>query len=141
MRNYRILAGVTGGGSGTAVTSKMECIVIMVNSEKPLTIITKRSILDVAAVLDPPLATTKTCSDCVLYLQMKIMIGWEYQNIADWNKSYCYQLFYKAKDSLPRQKVFYFEKNKQPLYTIFEAKGVDKCWYHIPTLDNFDEWF
>ena len=34
------------GGSGTAATSKMERFV---------TIVTKRSILDVAAVLDPPL--------------------------------------------------------------------------------------
>ena len=35
------------GGSRTAATSKMECFVI---------IITKRSILNVAAVLDPPLS-------------------------------------------------------------------------------------
>ena len=33
----------------------MECFVIIVNGWKPLTIITKRSILDVAAVLDPTL--------------------------------------------------------------------------------------
>ena len=43
------------GGSRTAATSKMERLVIIVNGWKPLTIITKRSILDVAAVLDPPL--------------------------------------------------------------------------------------
>ena len=41
--------------SRTAVTSKMERFVIIVNGFQPLTIITKRSILDVAAVLDPPL--------------------------------------------------------------------------------------
>ena len=46
--NYR-------GGSRTAATSKMERFVIIVNGWKPLTIITKRSILDVATVLDPPL--------------------------------------------------------------------------------------
>ena len=34
------------------VTSKMERFVIIVNGSKPLTIITKRSILDVAAALD-----------------------------------------------------------------------------------------
>ena len=39
----------------TAATSKMERFVIIVNGFQPLTIITKRSILDVAAVLDPPL--------------------------------------------------------------------------------------
>ena len=43
------------GGSRTAATSKMERFVIIVNGWKPLTIITKRSILDVAAVLDAPL--------------------------------------------------------------------------------------
>ena len=43
------------GGSRAAATSKMECFVIIVNSWKPLTIITKHFILDVAAVLDPPL--------------------------------------------------------------------------------------
>ena len=42
-------------GSRTAATSKMEHFVIIVNGWKPLTIITKRSILDVAAVLDTPL--------------------------------------------------------------------------------------
>ena len=35
----------------------MEHFVIIVNGWKPLTIITKNSILDVAAVLDPPLTT------------------------------------------------------------------------------------
>ena len=35
----------------------MEYFQIIVNSWKPLTIITKSSILDVAAVLDPPLIT------------------------------------------------------------------------------------
>ena len=43
------------GGSTTAAISKMELFVIIVNSFQPLTIITKSSILDVAAVLDPPL--------------------------------------------------------------------------------------
>ena len=43
------------GGSRNAATSKMERFLIIVNGWKPLTIITKRSILDIAAVLDPPL--------------------------------------------------------------------------------------
>ena len=43
------------GGSRAAATSKMERFVIIVNGFQPLTIITKRSILNVAAVLDPPL--------------------------------------------------------------------------------------
>ena len=43
------------GRSRTAVTSKMEHFVIIVNAWKPLSIITKSSILAVAAVLDRPL--------------------------------------------------------------------------------------
>ena len=43
------------GGSRAAATSKMEHFVIIANGFRPLTIITRRSILDVAAVLDPPL--------------------------------------------------------------------------------------
>ena len=51
----RIIIAYFRGGSKTAATSKMERFVIKVNGFQPLTIITKRSILDVAAVLDPPL--------------------------------------------------------------------------------------
>ena len=46
---------VIRGGSRTATAAKMERFVIIVNGWKPLTIITKCSILDVAAVLDQPL--------------------------------------------------------------------------------------
>ena len=48
---------VTRGGSRTAATSKEELFVIIANGFKPLTIITKSSSLDAAAVLDPPLVT------------------------------------------------------------------------------------
>ena len=41
-----------------SLTSKVELFVIIVNDWKPLTIITKNSTLDVAAVLDPPLTKT-----------------------------------------------------------------------------------
>ena len=43
------------GGSRTAATSKMERFVVIVNGFQSLTIITKCSILDVAAALDLPL--------------------------------------------------------------------------------------
>ena len=49
----------TRGGSRAAATFKMELFVIIVNGFQPLTIITKYSILDVAAVLDPPLICVK----------------------------------------------------------------------------------
>ena len=52
----QIIHQVYRHGSRTDATSKMECFVIVVNGFKPLTIITKCSILDVAAVLDPLLS-------------------------------------------------------------------------------------
>ena len=45
------------GGSRAAVTSKMECFVIIVNGFQPLTIFTKHSILGIEAALDPPLSS------------------------------------------------------------------------------------
>ena len=42
------------GGSRVAATSKMERFVIIVSGFQLLTVITKCSILDVAAALDPP---------------------------------------------------------------------------------------
>ena len=51
-------------GSSAAAISKMECFVIIVNSFQPLTIITKRSILDVAAVIDLPLNDTLFLQKC-----------------------------------------------------------------------------
>ena len=61
------------GESRTAVTSEMERFVIMFNGWKPLTIITKRSILDVAAVLDPPLAYRK-----MVYLIVSLLLEKKY---------------------------------------------------------------
>ena len=55
------------GGSRTAATSKMERFVIIVNGWKPLTIITKRSILDVAAALDPPLMISASLECLIQY--------------------------------------------------------------------------
>ena len=49
------------GGSRAAATSKMERFVIIANGFQPLTIITKRSVLDVAAALDPPLNIFLRC--------------------------------------------------------------------------------
>ena len=43
------------GGSRAAARSNMQCFVIIVKGFQPLTVITKHSILDVAAALDPPL--------------------------------------------------------------------------------------
>ena len=43
------------GGSRAAATPKMERFVTIVNGQKSLTIITKRSILDTVAILDPSL--------------------------------------------------------------------------------------
>ena len=51
------LCFIIRGGSRTAAKSKMEHFLIIVNGWKSLTISTKCSFLDVAAVLDPPLFT------------------------------------------------------------------------------------
>ena len=56
-RLVTIFSYKTRGGSRIAATSKMEHFVMIVSSFQPLTIITKSSILDVAAALDPPLKT------------------------------------------------------------------------------------
>ena len=50
------------GGSRTAATSKMVLFAIIVNGFQSLTISTKRSILDVAGVLDPPLISVRITS-------------------------------------------------------------------------------
>ena len=52
---FVIFIKVFRGESRAAATFKMECFVIIVNGWKPLTIVTKHSILDAAAALDPPL--------------------------------------------------------------------------------------
>ena len=60
------------GGSAVVATTKMERFVIIVNGFQPLTITTKRSILDVAAVLHPPLCCVQwICSARkVIYLEI-----------------------------------------------------------------------
>ena len=52
---YTKVGDTIRGGSRAAATSKVELFVIIINRWKPLTIITKSSTLDVAAVLDRPL--------------------------------------------------------------------------------------
>ena len=47
----------TRGGSRIAATPKVELFATIVNGFQPLTVITKSSALDVAAVQDPPLKT------------------------------------------------------------------------------------
>ena len=66
------------GGSSAAAKSKMERFVIIVNGFQPLPIITKHSILDVAAVLDPPLMFVKN------FILLKIFI------IRKMNTKYCH---------------------------------------------------
>ena len=58
------------GGSRTDAASKMERFVIIVNGWEPLTIITKHTIFDVAAVLDPSLQKTSRRSyKCLMPVQ------------------------------------------------------------------------
>ena len=55
------------GGYRTATTSKVKLFVIIVNGWKPLTIITKSSTLDIAAVLDPSLPSLHFLQYCECY--------------------------------------------------------------------------
>ena len=69
---YWLVYVVFRRGSRAAATSKMERFVIKVNGFQPLTIITKRSILDVAAALDPPLVliiSSNICSYFTFFMQ------------------------------------------------------------------------
>ena len=75
------------GGNRTATTYKMERFVIIVNDWKPLTVITKRSILDVTAVLDPPLfcilrALLQTLPSKTFYVKYCLIYitSWLYSN-------------------------------------------------------------
>ena len=68
------------GGSRTAATSKMERFVIIVNGFQPLTIITKRSILDVAAVLDPPLCLG-LCQKSMMELCVEIVNNYPWETL------------------------------------------------------------
>ena len=52
---WNLHVNIGRSGSRTAATSKVEFFVIIVNGRKPLTIITRSSTLNAAAVLDPPL--------------------------------------------------------------------------------------
>ena len=72
------------GGSRAAARSKMERFVIIVNVFQPLTIITKRSILDLAAALDLPLITNVLAR----------------QNFPKWGKD---ELVTKAVSSVPSE--------------------------------------
>ena len=53
------------GGSSAAATAQIERFMIIVNGWKPLTIIAKRSIWDVAAALDPPPIIVNECAHTV----------------------------------------------------------------------------
>ena len=57
----------------TAATSKMGRFVIIVNGWKSLTIISKHSILGVAAVLDPPLRVATYMNTEKMYLIMNAL--------------------------------------------------------------------
>ena len=73
------------GGSRAAATSKMEYFVIIVNGFQPLTIITKHSNLDVAAVPDPPLLQDgKDYNNIKIYIKNDNMI----MTLGNWIENY-----------------------------------------------------
>ena len=68
-KQVMLLSNSIRDGSRTAGTSTIERFVIIVKCWKPLTIITKCSILDVAATLDPPLIISRNFAKNMLYLR------------------------------------------------------------------------
>ena len=83
----------------------MECFVIIVNGWKPLTIITKPSVLDVAAALDPPpdlgllqqiiklVSTNGIKSNNIVPPQMNLPVHYNdiQEGYLDSNRSKCFQ--------------------------------------------------
>ena len=69
---HSFVHNIIRGGSRTAATSKMEHLVIIVNA-----IITKRSMLDVAAALDPP--PIMDARNFMLFFRIKVSIDLEIQ--------------------------------------------------------------
>ena len=63
-----IKSSIFRGGPRTSATSKVELFVIIVNGFQPLTIITRSSTLDVAAVQDPPLILDQNVNNIVTTL-------------------------------------------------------------------------
>ena len=64
---------ISRGRSRAAATSKIECFVLIANGFQPLTIITKHSILDVAAALDPPLLLLDQFSQQIWQLKFFVL--------------------------------------------------------------------
>ena len=140
------------GGSRAAATSKMEHFVLIVNGWKPLTIITKRSILDVAAVIDPPLLTVKdrqiwSCIQHHLYLpavfqivekKWKLDILGVFFDILDilsewitWKKVVIWEQFWKF--------IFFFcsiVKNKQFWLLVTKAPSIKTGLFVMPSYRN-----
>ena len=81
----RIFLPCMRGGSRAAARSKMERLVIIINGFQPLTIITKRSILDLAAALDPPLM-----HECFLNFSHQVSARSESQYLLHNKKIYVY---------------------------------------------------
>ena len=122
------------GGSRTAGTSKMEHFVITVNGQKPLTIIIKSSILDVAAVLDPPLKMDQM--DQISVLQILIIKCFTVSSLpSNWKKKPCFDEF-----SMPVCQTY---KKENPQACNNQAELMHQVCYKTCTIDNLCEfsWF
>ena len=92
---WHLLEQAFRGGSRIAAASKMERFVMIVNGRRqPLTIITKRSILDVAAALDLPLSIHSLINQCqsklIYFLReawVALRISWVVTKVNYCNKS------------------------------------------------------
>ena len=100
--------------SRTAATSKMErfVIVIIIIGFLPLTIITKRSILDVSAVLDPPLQGN---------MFLEVNSGYSFIFCSLWHfTTKCYRYYYKMWQ-------LFYHKMRQKVITKCVRYFIPKC--------------
>ena len=95
-------------GSSAAATSKMERFVIIVNGFQPLTIITRRSILDFAAVLDPPL---KIHGASILFAKLKTKLEENHEN--HWGEK---PIIHTVREIFPNSKTWKKFRSWQNLY-------------------------
>ena len=118
------------GGSRAAATSKMEWFMTIVNGWKPLTIIAKLSILDVAAALDPPLILRQGIM-MIIFHETQIDTGYL------WHQG-CYMKYFKKQNEILW---LWFPKILQVLVLFCEYTRFQKAsWHCLQTLSTWQIW-
>ena len=100
---------LTRSGSRAATTFKMEYFVIIANRWKPLTIITKRSSLDVPAALDLPLLTLLRFGfGCSVYSMIILLVSIEYYYYSYFHFTFLWLWLARARGSYAIANIYFF---------------------------------